>query len=229
MERSGADDHGARRSDEIPASRVLVDDDVRHADAIVYGWPGAREIAIGRGMLLLHAKAPAHFKARIAHELAHIKNADLDTAFYARGLVFSAMLVLTSLIGLWLIQEVDSVLAGWSAWRATSGSGAPYSEFYLFALARFAERFWSLLTRVVPGAVVWFLLLWFEYRAFVRARELLADAEAARWVDGRALSETLLAGKSAKQQRKFIDRLKFLVSAHPTRAERLQSLRHPNV
>ena len=65
----------------------------RRALGLAFGLPGHRELAITGGVIPLAVRDPAAFRAVILHELAHLRNGDVDLSYYAIG-IFRAVLVL---------------------------------------------------------------------------------------------------------------------------------------
>ena len=66
--------------------------------AFTFGRPGRRFVAVGGGAAVAAVRKPADFEAVILHELAHIKNRDIDQAYLAlaiwRAFVVAALLPL---------------------------------------------------------------------------------------------------------------------------------------
>lgn len=176
---------------------VLVDDDILNVDAIAFGLPGFRKLAIGKGYRLLLSKDPEQFRARIAHELSHIRNGDIDAAFLERGLLISFLLV---------------SLGTASYYTASANVPTPANDIDSVRLV-ISEA----LTLLVP--TLWFAILWFQHRASVRSREFLADAEAIIWTSGDDLRRSL--GMPAMVR--WIAYLQNVIRAHPSVADRTKS------
>jgi Zn-dependent protease with chaperone function len=81
---------------------VLLDRDIRNADALAFGFSETRTILMGKGLLFLSVTQPLEFTARIAHEIGHFKNGDVTYAFLSRALL-QANLLLMALILVWLL------------------------------------------------------------------------------------------------------------------------------
>jgi hypothetical protein len=64
----------------------------RRALGLASGSPRRRELAITGGLVPLFVRDPAAFRAIVLHELAHIRNGDVDLAYYAVG-IWRALLV----------------------------------------------------------------------------------------------------------------------------------------
>ena len=68
----------------------------RRALGLAFGRPGHRELALTGGLVPLTVRDPAAFRAIVLHELAHLRNRDVDLSYYAIG-IFRAVLVLAIL------------------------------------------------------------------------------------------------------------------------------------
>ena len=70
--------------------------------AFAFGWPRRRFVAISGGAAVAAVRKPAAFDAIILHELAHIKNRDIDQTYLAlaiwRAFVVAALLPLAVLL-----------------------------------------------------------------------------------------------------------------------------------
>ena len=70
--------------------------------AFAFGRPGRRFVAISGGAAVAAARKPAAFDAVILHELAHVKNRDIDQTYLAlaiwRAFVVAALLPLAVLL-----------------------------------------------------------------------------------------------------------------------------------
>jgi Zn-dependent protease with chaperone function len=157
--------HAANRVSEIAelfriSSPVcLVDSDIHHVDALAFGISGRRTILMGRGLLLLLVKRPNEFDVRLAHEIAHIKNGDVDLGYIALGMV-TATKILFACLGI--------VLA---------------ISFGILSLGHFDSRFAIFVVIRDIGALILATILFAglilpEYRSFLRSREFYADIAA---------------------------------------------------
>ncbi|MGW4161218.1 M48 family metalloprotease [Streptomyces sp. NPDC004788] len=119
---------------------------------LAFGRRGRRHIVLGRGLLRLYERDPVAFRAIVLHELAHLRNRDVDIAFvtdaawfvYLRGLL------------------VPALLTPLTPWLNPAGSGPLL--FYLLSAGHLL-----LVGMVVPLA----------RKSVLRSRELHADARAA--------------------------------------------------
>lgn len=76
-------------------------------DGLAFGRAGRRYIMLSRGLADLHDREPALFRAVVLHELAHIRNRDLDLTAFTLGLWRSFVVVILA-PGL-LITIIDAV------------------------------------------------------------------------------------------------------------------------
>lgn len=79
--------------------------------AFAFGWPRRRFVAISGGAAVAAVRKPAAFDAVILHELAHIKNRDIDQTYLAlaiwRAFVVAALLPLTSRTSSRLVMAIS--------------------------------------------------------------------------------------------------------------------------
>jgi hypothetical protein len=216
----------------VPVNHVLVDRDIKNADAIAFGFYKHRSILIGKGMLWLSCARPVEFIARTAHELAHLKNGDVKYAFLSRALL-QANLFLMAIVAAWAcFQPARTVMMQYFLFTkpAFGLAGASPELFFKLHGARWLHywlnRSLGILTITLPVFAFWALLLFLEYRSLLRTRELLADAQAARWAGSRALLAALNADK-APPSPSLADKLFQIFSAHPLVSERIQAVRRP--
>ncbi len=65
----------------------------RRALGLAFGPPGGRELAVTGGLVPLSIRDRSAFRAIVLHELAHLRNRDVDLSYYAIG-IWRALLVL---------------------------------------------------------------------------------------------------------------------------------------
>jgi Zn-dependent protease with chaperone function len=141
--------------------------------ALAFGRWGRRHIVLSGGLLALHGSQPETFRAVLLHELAHLRNRDVDISFLtiAIGRVALPMLLLDLPTGI-----------GWPLiWGGGIGS----------LVAGAAESLQLLcLLLVIP----------LSRRAVLRSREFYADARAQQWSTSpgalRALFDTPVTRRS---------------------------------
>jgi Peptidase family M48 len=217
---------------DVRIGKILLDNDIRNTDAVAFGFMKSRTILLGKGLLLMSVARPADFSARIAHELGHFKNGDVKYAFISRALV-QANLILMSAVVVWILFEpLLVIIMNYNLFTSPLGNlpGASPELFFklhgLRWLAFWFNRVTGSIIMTVPVFVFWTLLLFGEYRALLRTRELLADAQAARWAGDGALLDTLNRG-IGKSSPSLLWRFYQLFSAHPTVQERIKSIYTP--
>ena len=90
-----------QRAGTVPVVWLLQPLNVR-LSAFAFGRPGRRFVAVSGGAAVAAVRKPAAFEAVILHELAHIKNRDIDQAYLAlaiwRAFVVAALLPLAVLL-----------------------------------------------------------------------------------------------------------------------------------
>ncbi|MFY1594790.1 M48 family metalloprotease [Micromonospora sp. WMMD737] len=129
-----------------------------------FGLPGRRRIQLDAGLLVLRATEPSVFRAVVAHELAHLRNRDVDVTYLTIA-VWRAFLLVAVLPPMVLVLHPSLLVAptAWS-WRAT--------------LAGVTGN-----VRLLGSLLVLTCLVYLLRNAVLRAREIDADALAAH-VDG---------------------------------------------
>ncbi|GAB7106968.1 hypothetical protein JCM4814A_52820 [Streptomyces phaeofaciens JCM 4814] len=70
--------------------------------AFVFGLPRRRALALSTGMVVRHHTDPAAFRAVVLHEMAHLRNRDIEPTYLALTLTTVFGLVLSAYSGRWL-------------------------------------------------------------------------------------------------------------------------------
>ena len=85
--------------------------------AFAFGRPGRRFVAVSGGAAVAAVRKPAAFDAVILHELAHVKNRDIDQTYLA--LAIWRAFVVAALLPLVVTVIVQGYLGGWQRflWR----------------------------------------------------------------------------------------------------------------
>lgn len=206
----------------ISPPRLLVDKNILHVDAIAFGFVGRRTVLLGRGLQLLRAKRPSEFDVRIAHELAHIKNRDIDFGYVAQAMVDATKVLMSLCLLAWCVTFIQSSLHTWTLWKPYLSLG--YTWFYLAKL--FGALSWHFITlnslTLFWTLPIWAVLIVLEHRSFLRSREFYADIAACNSISVAALA-------SAVRQRSLGGSNVFyeLFSAHPTPNARLEVSSNP--
>ncbi|MCS3763175.1 M48 family metalloprotease [Bradyrhizobium centrosematis] len=222
-----ASSSAARRVSEIAIAAnisppsIVMDKDLHHVDALAFGLPGSRTILMGRGLLLLLAKRPNEFDVRLAHEIAHIKNGDVDFGFLAQAVVKATKVLLFLLLFLWLFCFCFWSYKRWDAFGPFFSAGYPLSSFTSY-YRRLASGFVGRGAIVFLFGMTFFLLLVVtEYRSFLRSREHYADVFASHMISLPAFASAF--SRIPSQPNVFLD----LYSAHPAPQDRTDVARSP--
>lgn len=154
--------------------------------ALAFGRPGRRYVALSQGLVLLANRNPGHFRAVVMHELAHIRNRDLDIGF----LTIVAWRITLPL----LAMTVPSTVLQPLNWSATSPA------VYVLGLVSAA----MLLTLTVSVPLL--------RNSVLRSRELFADARAKQWAGNTASIDAMLAAYFPKKRRWYPEALRI----HPS-------------
>lgn len=206
----------------VSLPHVLIDKDILHVDAIAFGLPGHRTLLLGRGLLFLHVKRPSEFDVRLAHELTHIKNRDIDFGFAAHALVSSTKLLMFICFFAWLLPFMHNSYKLWLSWQPYVAAGHSWLEFahsfgvsaWQFVSITSLTFFWTL--------PFWALLVAYEHRSFLRSREAYADISASNMVSAAALATAVQIHSGEKMPILF-----GAFSAHPSTKERLKITANP--
>jgi Zn-dependent protease with chaperone function len=207
--------------------RVLVDRDILNNNALAFGIWKQQTVLLGRGFYLMLKANPGEFQARMGHELGHIKNGDVSLAFWARGIVFA--------FGLFAITTAVNIV-GSTAWHAVKISLFLLSSLYAYdyfwtnqfsVLKLFYEGEAFAFVTTIPIVVFFSLIVFLEYRAFLRIREILADAQATLWVDGRIVEKALSFRYKPNIYARFASYCN-VISAHPSQLRRIRAIREPH-
>ncbi|NNH85791.1 M48 family metalloprotease [Rhizobium laguerreae] len=186
--------------------KVLLDDNIRNFDAIAYGYPFRRKVLLGKGNLIQFRKQPDVFRAKLHHEMSHIRNHDVDTGFLAIGLLFAAATLVAAVVVYWAANFIGFTFLYYRG------------EAYVIH-----DPWYFVLTDGIPLLAVgamWIAALWLEHRSFIRAREFMADAEAAHCCQVASVQAALGQGGAVAGKVDFLERLRGLARAHPTTVQR---------
>ncbi|MBQ1076186.1 M48 family metalloprotease [Micromonospora sp. C31] len=169
-----------------------------------YGLPGRRRIQLDAGLLVLRATDAPAFRAVVAHELAHLRNRDVDLTYLTIA-VWRAYLLVAVLPPLLLLVHPGLITAPtrWT-WRTSTIVSAP----------GFTARFLG--TLIALGCLVYLLR-----NAVLRARETYADRVAADAGATAAAMTAILERLPAPGR--WLDRW----GTHPLPGRRLRAIRDP--
>ncbi|MGO8061450.1 M48 family metallopeptidase [Rhizobium johnstonii] len=189
----------------LPRVGFSFGEELRSSDMAAYGPPWKRRVFIQRGVLLYRTRFPEKFRARLCHELGHVRNRDVDSAVLSLAILYTAYIFVAGFVGFWTCQFVTH-------FHRLAADSVVLFTFVSYGLP------------VYIASVAWVALFWIENRAFVRQREFMADAEAAYRVGPTAL-EGALAKSTSDGAFKLKDRVKWFFRVHPSIPERLSSIR----
>ncbi|MGW1376694.1 M48 family metalloprotease [Streptomyces sp. NPDC002446] len=165
---------------------------------LAFGRVGRRYVMLSAGLLQLHRRDPEAFRAIVLHELAHLRNRDVDVAFLT--LICSRLFVAALAAPLAVTAPVALLVAA-----VLMPGGLLYQ--LLFVLAQCALAATVVLTST----------------AVLRSRELYADARVAVWTRGAHSLRRVLAAQHGHEQGGGRRRPAYLRS-HPTAGKRLAAL-----
>jgi Zn-dependent protease with chaperone function len=88
-----------------PPPTIVFAEGSRSLNAQAFGFRNKYSLSLEGGLRLLLRKAPAEFKARVLHELAHIVNGDVTRTYFAQALWLVALF---SIIGYVIVFSISS-------------------------------------------------------------------------------------------------------------------------
>ncbi|GLX48977.1 hypothetical protein Shyhy01_19270 [Streptomyces hygroscopicus subsp. hygroscopicus] len=177
--------------------RFVVDLRDQRPTGLAFGRIGRRHVMLSGGLLRLHGIDPEAFRAIVLHELAHLRNRDVDIAFLTlichRLFVFAVALPMA-------VTAPFALLVGWLVLPGVA----------IFQTLLVAAQ--CALAVTVAHAV----------GAVLRSRELYADARVAMWTHGAYSLRRLLAAQHGIER--AAPRRPLLRRTHPSAAKRLAAL-----
>lgn len=154
--------------------------------ALAFGRPGRRYVALSQGLVLLANRNPGDFRAVVTHELAHIRNRDLDIGFLTIVAWRITLPLLAVMVPSTALQPLN--------WSATSPA--------IYGLGLVSAAMLLALTVSVP------LLR----NSVLRSRELFADARAKQWTGDISSIDAMLAAYFPKRRRWYPEVLRVHLS-----------------
>ncbi|MFJ9590577.1 M48 family metallopeptidase [Streptomyces acidicola] len=154
--------------------------------ALAFGRPGRRYVALSSGLVILMHRNPEDFRAVVRHELAHIRNRDLDIGFLTIVAWRITLPLLVVMIPSSVVQPLN--------WSAAS------TAVYALGLVSAA----MLLTLAVSVPLL--------RNSVLRSRELFADARAKQWAGNKSSIDAMLAAYFPKRRRWYPEALRI----HPS-------------
>jgi Zn-dependent protease with chaperone function len=177
--------------------RFVVDPRDQRPTGLAFGRVGRRHVMLGGGLLRLHGIDPEAFRAIVLHELAHLRNRDVDIAFLT--LICHRLFVFAVAVPM-AVTAPFALLVGW----VLLPSSAIFQTLLIAAQCALAVT--------VAHAV----------GAVLRSRELYADARVAMWTRGAHSLRRLFAAQHGIER--TAPRRPLLRRTHPSAAKRLAAL-----
>ncbi|MEV8414208.1 M48 family metalloprotease [Streptomyces niveus] len=189
--------------------RFVVDPAAHTPSAVVFGRWRRYTVCLHGGLLVRRLADPAGFRGVVLHELAHIRNRDVDITYATVALwrVFLAVLMPANVLihAAYLRRDLlQYPTGGYAATNVPSAVYALCQTLFLTALVYLARA------------------------DVLRTRELYADADASRWgADPRAWRHGAAAPASAGRVRRALTSFAGLWRTHPDWAQRERALVDP--
>ena len=212
----------------VRVKHIYMDSNIRNADAIAFGLLRSKRLALGRGIYFLLIKRPEQARARLAHELGHLRNGDVDRGFLELSMVRSIVFL--------AVFSIFYVLCATITPRLTLFAEGFQKGNFSALLATLSISHGGLRAAIsfIIGTGLWSVFLYTAHRAFLREREFLADAEAVTWSSPSTLVSTLTSVQpntpspalSAQRHKLFLEHLRSFTSAHPRISERKRNAAH---
>jgi Zn-dependent protease with chaperone function len=182
-------------------------------DGQAFGFRNLPFLRLGSGLkaMRLYPEHLAEYKAVIFHELAHIKNDDVQRSYFGEAVWKTLLIIALPLVLLISLSAIPLY----------------YSGRFDTTITRFSPIF-ALLTAMLTAIYLLIIMglmvgvLHFIRRGALRVREIYADWRAAQWGGMDGLVSIL--GNAKSEQLSFWQRL---VRAHPRFEDRLNALRDP--
>ncbi|AJC61151.1 M56 family metallopeptidase [Streptomyces sp. 769] len=177
----------------------VVDWRVQEPSGLAFGRVGRRQVMLSAGLLQLYRRDPEAFRAIVLHELAHLRNRDVDIAFVT--LICYRLFIVAVAIPV-AVTAPFALLVGWLL--------LPSSGLAIFQLLQILAQCALAVTVAVTSTAV------------LRSRELYADARVAVWTRGASSLPRLLAARHGRQP--VGHRLPPFLRPHPPAEKRLAAL-----
>ncbi|MFJ4848721.1 M48 family metalloprotease [Streptomyces sp. NPDC088733] len=179
------------------AVRFVVDRRDQRPTGLAFGRVGRRYVMLSGGLLRLHDLDPEAFRAIVLHELAHLRNRDVDIAF---------LTLICHRLFLFAVAVPMAVTA-------------PFALLVSWLLLPSSAVFGTLLIGAQCALAV---TVAHSVGAVLRSRELYADARVALWTRGAHSLRRLLAAQHVHER--TAPRRRLLRRTHPSAAKRLAAL-----
>ncbi|MEU6589209.1 M48 family metalloprotease [Streptomyces sp. NPDC046881] len=187
----------------VSTPAFVVDPRAMSAGAVTFGRADGYTVCLHAGLLVRRATAPSQFDAVVLHELAHVRNGDVDLAYFTVALwrVFLGLV-----LGPYLLLNV------WLLFQGALGTSRVYWDGGAPGPAAFA---------LAAGLVVQTYL---AHADILRHRELVADHDAMMYG---ADPSVWAAQRPGDRRGATLTRLTRIWRSHPDWAERHRMLTHP--
>ncbi|GGT52812.1 hypothetical protein GCM10010207_61150 [Streptomyces atratus] len=177
--------------------RFVVDLRDQRLTGIAFGRIGRRHVMLSGGLLRMHGIDPEAFRMIVLHELAHLRNRDVDIAFLT--LICYRLFVFAVAIPMAVLAPF-SLLVGWTLLPSSA----------IFQVLLIAAQCALAVTVAHASSAV------------LRSRELYADARVAVWTRGAHSLRRLLAAQHGIER--TAPRRPLFRRTHPSAAKRLAAL-----
>ncbi|MEU0156395.1 M48 family metalloprotease [Micromonospora fulviviridis] len=180
----------------------LLDPAAGSPGGLAFGRTGGYSVRINAGLVPLSVTDPGVFRAVVLHELAHLRNRDVDLAYAAVALwrAFAAVALVPLVVMLLYPTMVADGRAPWD----TPGYG-------------------STLVHVGGRAVLFVAVAYLARNAVLRAREMYADSRVAEFGAAVDLHRAVTLTATPRAGRSWLRRF----GVHPTVAARLAAIEDP--
>ncbi|MEU5211805.1 M48 family metalloprotease [Streptomyces sp. NPDC020742] len=185
--------------------RFVIDPVAATPSAVVFGRWRSHTVSLHAGLVARRTTDPDGFRTVVLHELAHIRNRDVDIAYATEALWRTFAVVVLMPFAVWTLYpgSLDSPGAVLEQWRTG----------------------WPLGLRALLKPVLLAALVLLARADVLRTRELYADLDAARF--GGSPGSIRAASRAAGERRGTARRFAALWRTHPVWAEREESLLNP--
>ncbi|MFJ7236294.1 M48 family metallopeptidase [Streptomyces olivaceus] len=191
------------------APRFVIDPAAQTPSAVVFGRWRRHTVCLHGGLLARRLVDPAGFRGVVLHELAHIRNRDVDITYATVALwrVFLAVLLPSNVLIAIAYLRRDLLQRPNGVYATTN---VPSSAYELLQ----------------AGFLI--VLVYLARADVLRAREFYADADAAKWgADPRAWGRRVATSGSAGRFSHALNSFARLWRTHPDWAQREQALTDP--
>ncbi|WP_406389617.1 M48 family metalloprotease [Streptomyces sp. NBC_00887] len=115
----------ANQADLRKTPDFIIDPRALSSGAVVFGRGGKYAVCLNVGLVISRETRPEHFEAVVLHELAHIRNGDIDITYIIISLcrvMLAAVLVPCAIFNAWLLWKEEVLDAGGIYWAQAQPS-----------------------------------------------------------------------------------------------------------